>query len=71
VDFGADDAADLAVRRVDASRRIRFDLGRGGPGGWWIIAEPGIELPNTPEISPDIGGWRRYGACLRRSPRDP
>ena len=37
-----------------------FDMGRGGPGGWWIIAEPGIELPNnTKEISPDVAGWRR------------
>src|SRR3954451_8107117 len=36
-----------------------FDHGRGGPGGWWIVTEPGIELPNTPEISPDIAGWRR------------
>jgi Uma2 family endonuclease len=37
-----------------------FDLGRGGPGGWWIVAEPGIELPNdTKEISPDVAGWRR------------
>jgi Uma2 family endonuclease len=37
-----------------------FDMGRGGPGGWWIIAEPGIELPNnTEEISPDVAGWRR------------
>jgi Uma2 family endonuclease len=36
-----------------------FDDGRGGPGGWWIITEPGIELPNTPEISPDVAGWRR------------
>jgi Uma2 family endonuclease len=36
-----------------------FGKGRGGPGGWWIITEPGIELPNTPEIAPDIAGWRR------------
>lgn len=36
-----------------------FDRGRGGPGGWWILSEPGIELPNTPEISPDVAGWRR------------
>jgi Uma2 family endonuclease len=37
-----------------------FDLGRGGPGGWWIVTEPGIELPNdTKEISPDVAGWRR------------
>jgi Uma2 family endonuclease len=36
-----------------------FDLGRGGPGGWWILIEPGIELPGTPEIAPDLAGWRR------------
>jgi Uma2 family endonuclease len=36
-----------------------FDKGSGGPGGWWILPEPGIELPNTPEIAPDVAGWRR------------
>lgn len=36
-----------------------YDLGRGGPGGWWILAEPGIELPGSPEFSPDVAGWRR------------
>jgi Uma2 family endonuclease len=37
-----------------------FDHGHGGPGGWWILTEPGIELPNdTKEISPDVAGWRR------------
>jgi Uma2 family endonuclease len=36
-----------------------FQRGRSGPGGWWILPEPGIELPNTPEIAPDIAGWRR------------
>lgn len=36
-----------------------FDDGIGGPGGWWIIPEPGIELPDTPEIAPDVAGWRR------------
>jgi Uma2 family endonuclease len=36
-----------------------FQRGRGGPGGWWILPEPGIELPNTPEISPDVAGWQR------------
>lgn len=30
-----------------------------GPGGWWILPEPGIELPDAPEVSPDIAGWRR------------
>jgi Uma2 family endonuclease len=36
-----------------------FDKARGGPGGWWILVEPGIELPGTPEIAPDLAGWRR------------
>jgi Uma2 family endonuclease len=45
--------------RIGAGVGDPFDIGRGGPGGWWIIAEPGIELPNTPEISPDVAGWRR------------
>jgi Uma2 family endonuclease len=36
-----------------------YRLGRGGPGGWWILPEPGIQLPRSPEFSPDIAGWRR------------
>jgi len=36
-----------------------FDKGVGGPGGWWIFIEPGIELPGSPEVAPDIAGWRR------------
>lgn len=45
---------------ISSDLRGPFDRGRGGPGGWWIIAEPGIELPNdTKEISPDVAGWRR------------
>jgi len=26
---------------------------------WWILGEPGIELPGAPEVSPDVAGWRR------------
>ncbi|WP_394837513.1 Uma2 family endonuclease [Pendulispora rubella] len=44
---------------VGSELRGPFDGGRGGPGGWWILTEPGIELPNTPEVSPDVAGWRR------------
>ena len=44
---------------IGSQLRGPFDEGRGGPGGWWILPEPGIELPNTPEISPDVAGWRR------------
>jgi Uma2 family endonuclease len=47
------------ARKISGGVGDPFDDGRGGPGGWWIIPEPGIELPNTPEISPDVGGWRK------------
>ena len=36
-----------------------YQRGRGGPGGWWILVEPGIELPAATEIVPDLAGWRR------------
>jgi Uma2 family endonuclease len=36
-----------------------YARGRGGPGGWWILPEPGITLPGSDEFSPDIAGWRR------------
>jgi Uma2 family endonuclease len=36
-----------------------FHRGRGGPGGWWIIVEPGIQVEGSPEFVPDIAGWRR------------
>ena len=49
----------LTSTGIGGDLRGPFYLGRGGPGGWWIITEPGIELPNTPEISPDVAGWRR------------
>jgi Uma2 family endonuclease len=45
--------------RIASSLEPPFRLGRGGPGGWWILVEPGVELPRSPEISPDIAGWRR------------
>jgi hypothetical protein len=36
-----------------------FDLDGGGPGGWVILVAPGIELPDAPEVAPDLAGWRR------------
>jgi Uma2 family endonuclease len=36
-----------------------FQRGRGGPGGWWILIEPGLELQAAPEVVPDLAGWRR------------
>lgn len=44
---------------IGSDLRGPFNRGIGGPGGWWILPEPGVELPNTPEISPDLAGWRR------------
>ena len=35
-----------------------FDLGRGGPGGWWILDEPELHLGDD-IVVPDIAGWRR------------
>jgi Uma2 family endonuclease len=48
-------AAGFLVRHIGGA----FDFDDGGPGGWWIVPEPGIELPGAPEVSPDLGGWRR------------
>ena len=36
----------------------RFDRGRGGPGGWWILDEPELHLGRD-VLVPDIAGWRR------------
>jgi Uma2 family endonuclease len=46
--------------KIGSSVGAPFDDGIGGPGGWWIITAPGIELPSTPEIVPDVAGWRRH-----------
>jgi Uma2 family endonuclease len=52
---------------VGADLNGPFHRGRGGPGGWWILVEPGIQLPRAPEIAPDLAGWRRER--LARLPR--
>ena len=53
---------------VYADISVPFRRGRGGPGGWWILPEPGIELPSAPEVSPDLAGWRHDR--LPELPRD-
>lgn len=35
-----------------------FQRGRGGPGGWWILFEPELQLVDLEPMSPDIAGWR-------------
>lgn len=47
------------IAAIAGELRGPYDLGRGGPGGWWILPEPGIELPDAAEIVPDVAGWRR------------
>jgi Uma2 family endonuclease len=49
----------LATMSLGAALAPPFMHGRGGPGGWWILIEPGIELPDAPEIVPDLAGWHR------------
>src|SRR3954471_19359258 len=37
-----------------------YRLGRGGPGGWWIVDEPEVHLDIDVEVLvPDLAGWRR------------
>jgi Uma2 family endonuclease len=42
-----------------------FDLGEGGPGGWWILDEPELHFPHRQVpgeiqvVDPDLAGWRR------------
>jgi len=42
-----------------------YHLGRGGPGGWWILPEPELHL-DSDVLVPDVAGWRR--ARLPRLP---
>lgn len=35
------------------------DDGRGGPGGWWILAEVDVRLGTHDIVRPDLSGWRR------------
>lgn len=35
-----------------------FQLGRGGPGGWWILDEPELHLIQLEPMVPDLAGWR-------------
>ncbi len=35
-----------------------FDIGDGGPGGWWILDEPELHL-GLDILVPDLAGWRR------------
>jgi len=37
-----------------------FQIGDGGPGGWWILDEPEVHFVRDIEVTvPDLAGWRR------------
>ena len=45
-----------AATRISTQIGPAFDLGRGGPGGWLILAEPELHLgPHV--VVPDLAGW--------------
>jgi Uma2 family endonuclease len=43
---------------LGADLHVLFHRGRGGPGGWWILFEPELNLAGQ-ALVPDISGWRR------------
>jgi Uma2 family endonuclease len=50
----------IAASSLTADLNTPFQKGRGGPGGWWIIAEPEIHFALDEEVAvPDIAAWRR------------
>jgi Uma2 family endonuclease len=53
-----------APRHANAATVLAADLngpfqrGLGGPGGWWILFEPELQLVPLEPMSPDLAGWR-------------
>ena len=48
----------VAASRLQTLLGAPFDLGRGGPGGWFILDEPELHLVED-IVVPDLAGWRR------------
>ena len=48
----------LALSHLTMEVGTPFGIGRGGPGGWWILDEPELHL-GADVLVPDIAGWRR------------
>ena len=48
----------LAASLLVSQLIVPFHLGRGGPGGWWIVVEPELHLGDD-ILVPDLAGWRR------------
>src|SRR5262245_52802862 len=47
-----------AASVLGAELGLPFGRGRGGPGGWIILAEPELHLGED-ILVPDLAGWRR------------
>ena len=50
-----------ATSGLCARLHLAFQVGDGGPGGWWIQFEPELSLDVDPDfdpVVPDIAGWR-------------
>ena len=52
---------DFTYGALNEILRSDFQRGRGGPGGWWIVAEPELHFGdrNFRTIVPDLAGWRK------------
>ena len=48
-----------AIAGAGEALRSPMQRGKGGPGGWWILPEPGIRITQSPEFSPDLAGWKK------------
>lgn len=63
----------LAEGGLTEELRGPFQSGkRGGPGGWWILAEPEIHQGTKPKediFVPDLAGWRKQR--LPKVPDEP
>ena len=50
--------------------RPAFQRGKGGPGGWWILAEQRFVGPDPERhtLEPDLAGWRKERMPVLQSP---
>jgi Uma2 family endonuclease len=48
----------VTASNLGAQLNMAFDLGRTGPGGWWILDEPELHVLGQ-ILVPDLAGWLR------------
>jgi len=55
-----DVAHSFGASGVGAELYIRYQRGRGGPGGWWVLDEVDVLLTAWEQaFRPDLAGWRQ------------